>query len=249
MDEGVEGEAELLLGHDVEDDELVAAVVDVLEGLEEAGGVAEQVADHDDDAARGDALGDLVEDGRELRLAADLGRVDEAEEVEELALARLGGEEFAYARVERREPHAVLLADEHRGEARGEVLGVLELGEAAALELGGQVAAVVHRAGAVEAEHDADVGLGHGLLDVVAVLAAVDLPVDHLDLVAREVLAVVGELDGGALLGAAVAAGDEAVHGRAAHELAAVDRGRRRDGQPLHEGGEGGDGHGAGRRG
>jgi hypothetical protein len=57
-----EGEVELGGVEDMEDDDVVAAVAAVAEAGEEAGGVVEQVADHDDDAALAESLSQFMQD-------------------------------------------------------------------------------------------------------------------------------------------------------------------------------------------
>ena len=62
-------------------------------------------------------------------------------------------------------------------------------------------AAVGHGGGGVEADGGAEVGFLFVLLDVVAVGAGEDGPVEVFEFVAGDVLAVLGELDGEALVG------------------------------------------------
>ena len=69
-------------------------------------------------------------------------------------------------------------------------------------------APVVHRGAGVDDERDADVALFLVLLDVVAVGAGEDAPVEPAEVVAGGVLAVLGELDVEAVEGAAVQAAD-----------------------------------------
>ena len=64
-----------------------------------------------------------------------------------------------------------------------------------------------------------EIGLLLELLDVVAIAARVDLPVDRGEIVARHVLAILGELDAEALERAAVQTGEEALDDRARLEL------------------------------
>ena len=69
----------------------------------------------------------------------------------------------------------------------------------------------LHRLGRVEEDRRREVGLLFVFLDVEPVAAAVDLPVDVLGVVAGHVLAVLGELDREAVVGAGVHARDVAL--------------------------------------
>ena len=85
------------------------------------------------------------------------------------------------------EPGGVALVDDEVAERGGQALGVVEPGAVLARES--------HRAAAVEHDVAAQVGLGLELLEVVAVGAGEDAPVEPPDVVAGDVVAVLGKLD------------------------------------------------------
>ena len=86
-------------------------------------------------------------------------------------------------------PARILLMQDEVGQAGGDELGVAELAHRIGRALVG------HRAAGVEHDVAAEVGRDFVLLDVVAVGLGVDPPVDALDVVARHVLAVLGEIE------------------------------------------------------
>ena len=86
--------------------------------------------------------------------------------------------------------------------------------------------AVAHRLAGVDEQPRDEVRLLLVLLEVVALGAAVDLPVDVLDVVAGGVLAVLGELDGEPVPRAAVPAGEVALDDLPGLQLQAVDAGQ-----------------------
>ena len=100
--------------------------------------------------------------------------------------------------VEGHQADRVALAVHQVAERGREARAVLELRHAAR--------AVPHRAAHVEHQVAIEVGLLFELLDVVAIAARVDLPVDRRQIVAGDVLAVFGELDAEAFERAAVQA-------------------------------------------
>ena len=106
----------------------------------------------------------------------------------------------------------VLLLEDHVGEGGGDPLGVLELGDVA---FGG----VGHGLAGIEQDVGEEVGFLLVLLEVVLVGLGPDFPVDVADVVALRVLAVLGELDGEAVVGALVEAGDEALDDQAGLEV------------------------------
>ena len=226
----LERERQLVVVADLDGDYFVAAEAQVVERPEEFLGVSEEVADHEDDAAPRDALGNLVEDAGHVGLAAGLQRVEPLQDAAHLRGLGLGGDEVADSRVVGGEAHGVLLVDEQVGERRGDVLAVLELREAASRG----APAVAHRAGGVEDDRRAQVGLVDVLLDVEALAASGEAPVEGARVVARDVSAVLGELGAGALPGALVAPGDEAVDGAVREELDSGELPQRRVRQPLH---------------
>ena len=117
--------------------------------------------------------------------------------------------------VEGDDADAVALPLREVGEARAEIAAVFELRDAAAREL--------HRLRDVEQDREVGVGVGFVLLDVVAVGARVQPPVDAADVVAGDVAAVLGEVDRRAEERRAVQAVDEAVDDGPREQLEVAD--------------------------
>ena len=87
-----------------------------------------------------------------------------------------------------------------------------------------------------------EVGLFLVLLDVVPIAARVDLPVERGEIVAGQVLPVLGELDAETFVGAAVQPGEEPFHHRARFQLHGPqprDDGRIQEPQVARGGGRG----------
>ena len=226
----LEREGALFGGDRLDRDDLVVAEAEMVQRLEEFRAGRIEVADDEDDGPPWNALGDLVQDVRHLRLAAGTDGVDGLEDVADLRRLGLGGHEGPHRGVVGDEADGVLLSDEQVGDRGGEMTGVVKLGESVRRGL----AAVGHRARDVEDDRRAQVGLVDVLLDVEALTARDQLPVEVAQVVAGHVLAVLGELDARALAGAAVLARNEAVDGAVRQELQVSDRLQRRLRQPLH---------------
>ena len=86
-----------------------------------------------------------------------------------------------------RQADRVALLHGQVAERPGELAGVLDLGDAGR--------AKTHRAAGVEHEAAAQIGVGLELLDVEPIRPAVGPPVEPPQIVARDVLAILGELD------------------------------------------------------
>ena len=123
-----EREVELGRVEDVEDDDLVAAVAEVLEPGEDPGRTSskrsEKIADH---PALLEPLGQVVEDHAQVRLLPRGGDVEQVDQL--LQVRRLAGRlEVAPDRVvEERQADRILLLEDHVGERRDDELRVLEL--------------------------------------------------------------------------------------------------------------------------
>ncbi len=128
----------------------------------------------------------------------------------DLQVLRRGGDEIHDVLVEGDDADAIALLLGEHGERGGEEPGVVELGEPLASE--------AHRAGDVEQEGEAGVGVGFELLHVEAVGAGEEPPVDAADVVSRHVGPVLGEVYGSSEVGRAMKAADEALDHRAGEE-------------------------------
>ncbi len=129
----------------------------------------------------------------------------------EMARGAAGGEVEPDLGVERGHPHGVLLAHHQVGQHRGQVRGVLELGDARRLAVG-------HRSAAIEQDLGAEVGFLLVLFDIKPVGAPENPPVEVPRIVAGGVLAMLGELDAEPLVGAGVQARDEPLDDAPGHQ-------------------------------
>ncbi len=184
-----EGEVEFVIGHDLHDEDFVAFVAEVVEGLHEGVGVVEEVGDEDDHLAAVEAFGDFVEDGADggVELGGDF--FEGAGDGEEVGGGGAGGDEVAEFLVEGDEADGVLLVENEVAEAHGDELCVAEFGE------GIVFAFVAHGAGGVDDDVGAEVGGDFVLFDVVAIRLSEDAPIDALCIIARNVLPMLGKVE------------------------------------------------------
>jgi hypothetical protein len=112
-------------------------------------------------------------------------------------------------------PDAIALPLREVGEARPDVRRVFQLGNAAAGER--------HRSRDIEQDREIGVGVGLVLLDVVAIGARVQPPVDAADVVAGDVAAMFGEVDRRAEVRRAMEAVDESLDDGPRQDLEVAD--------------------------
>ena len=176
--------------------------------------VAEQVGDHDHEAAPRQCFGEAAE-GRQERRGVSRARplaprplehLDHAREMRPLRPCR-------HARadpiVEHGAAHRIAVREREPGQARGERGGTVVLAESAAAADG--LGLVVHARRAVHHERESEVRLLLELLHVEPVLPPPDLPVHPPRIVATDILAVLEELDRLPLVGALVQARERAL--------------------------------------
>src|SRR5215467_6436068 len=127
----------------------------------------------------------------------------------------------------------------------------LEAGEADEAEGGGEAGSVAqlgrlaesHGAGAVEEEVEVQVLLVHEELQVEAIEAAIDVPVDVAEVVARAVRAIIGELHAHALVRALALAPSPSAEGAPREEGQALELSQELRRQKILSPGRGGGGH------
>ena len=136
-------------------------------------------------------VGDLMQRPGDVRAAADFEAIERDEQVPQMSGLRARRQRIHDAIAESDEPDAVALPVHQIAERRREAGGVVELRDAAR--------GVCHRSADVDEQLAVKVGFLFELLDVVAVAPRVDLPVHRGEVVAGDVLAVLGELDAEAL--------------------------------------------------
>src|SRR5437899_121084 len=98
--------------------------------------------------------------------------------------------------------HRVALLHRQVSERSRELPCILDLGQAARAE--------THRAAGIEDEAAAQVGVGLELLDIEAVRPAIDAPVEPAEVIARDILSVLSELDARTAMRARMPARDAA---------------------------------------
>ena len=193
----------------MDDEALVVAIAEMLEGVDELVGIEPEVGDEDDEGSTGEAVGQLMDALGEGGVTAGFGFFEGFEEAVEVQRGRGGGQFEADRVIDGDEAGEVLLVGEEVGEAGGEVSAVVHLvGE-------------LHGHGGIEDDGSAEVGFLFVELDVVAVGAGVGSPVEVAEFVAGDVFAVFGEFDGEAAVGGFVEAGDDAFDDLASDELEA----------------------------
>jgi len=189
----------------------------------------QQVGDQDDQAALPNRGGDLFEGfGQVGGLAGGLA-FEDSHQPAEVAGPVARGEIVGDPVVEGDQADGVALAGEEVGDRGGGGPGIIPLGVRAR--------AVAHRPAGVDDQVAAEVRLVLEPLDVVAVRAGEQLPVDVPGVVAGGVFAILAELDGEAVIGAPVDPLDEPLDRHPRPDLEALD---------AHQG-PGVDGRGRGR--
>jgi len=206
-DLAVEGEIDFGLVEEMDDEALVVAIAEMLEGVDELVGIKPEVGDEDDEGSTGEAVGQLMDALGEGGVSAGLGFFEGFEEAVEVERGRGGGQFEADLVIDGDEAGEVLLVGQEIGEAGGEVSAVVHLvGE-------------LHGHGGIEDDGSAEVGFLFVEFDVVAVGAGVGSPVEVAEFVAWDVFAMFGEFDGEAAVGGLVEAGDDAFDDLASDEL------------------------------
>lgn len=225
----VEGKAEFRGIEDLEGAEFVTAGGQAGKGTDECRGIDKEIGDQNDETPFADEIGGTFE-GRDQVGGATGGRgLDGVVDVAEMAGAMTCREEFTDLVIEGNETDGIALLMEEVGEGGGEGGGVAGL---VVVE-----GAVLHGTGTIEEQVATEVGFVLELLDVMAVGPGEDPPVEMARIIAGGVLAILGELDGEAVVRAAMEAGPESLDDGAGAEFEAAD-GHERLG--MDEGGAGG---------
>ena len=151
-----------------------------------------------------DRLGQLVQHRDEPGLALRLGLLEDVEDRHQVRgippRRDVAHDPVGHAG----QPDRVALLERQVPDGPGDPPGVLDLGHARRAE--------VHRAAGIQHQAAAQVGIGLELLDEEPVRAAVGPPVQPPQIVARDILAIFGELDARAAVRAGMPARDRAQH-------------------------------------
>ena len=110
----------------MEDDELVLAEIEVVEGFHNLFRVVEQVADEDEEAAFRDALGDIMQNRGGIGIDSGFRLVQDLQNAADLARTACGTDEIQRLVIEGDEARGVALFDVEIGERGGEILRVFE---------------------------------------------------------------------------------------------------------------------------
>ena len=197
----VEWEIQFIVVHDVEDQDVMTGAAKSGQSFEGFFFATEEVRCDDHQAAFGVGVVDFAKDFRQVGLIGHGGLFEGSVDRLQVAAACAPGEFGADLLVEDRQANGVLLTKAHVGQAgrdRGSVIKFVEW-----------TAAVGHAGRRVDQQSAPQVGVFFVLLDVESVLATPDFPVDVAQVVARDVLPVLNELDGLAEVGTAVHAREE----------------------------------------
>ena len=184
--------------------------------------LVEAVGQHDDDAAAGDAFGEVVEDRGKTGAFLVRPLVEQVDQ--QLHVRRRAGrpDEAAHGVIIDDQAAGVLLMQRQVRQGGGGHGGVVVLADERHPIAAADAGAVAHGLAGVHQHPEGQVGFFLVLLEVEAAGAAVDLPVEVLEVVAGDVLAVLGELDGEAVIWALVHAGEIALDDEAGLQLQAA---------------------------
>ena len=197
----------------VEHDQVIAEKPQRFDRFEDVVRLVVEIRDEEQDAAALEVLGHLLERLAQVARPRRFGAIERVQhDVEVLRRRRHVRHDLG---VERHDADPIALLLRHVGEARAEKRPVLELRHPAARE--------PHRLRDVEQNREVRVGVGFVLLDVEAVGAREQAPVDAPDVVARHVAAVLGEVDRRAEIRRTVQAVDEPVDDRSREQIEAAD--------------------------
>ena len=201
----VEVELQFLSVEKVKKDDLVLAVAQVKDRVEDFRRLVQHVRYDEDHGPHADRLRNLVKCRGEKGVSLGLDRPEYLKELLNLGWVSLGRQDLGLSATEGMKSNGVPLADVEVGEGADETLAELEL----ALRV-----AEAHGSAAVEGEVASQVGLGLELLEVIAVGAGEHPPVHTLGILARSILTVLGEFHAGTLVRATVMPGYASLHGK-----------------------------------
>ena len=197
----LEGEAHLLRVEQVEYTHVVSTEPEVAEGAGEFRRVDEQVGDDHHECPLPDRLGQFMEHVRQLGSALRAGLLDDVEDLPQVgrAAARREGPHDFGGRAG--DADGVSLLTGEVAERPADPSGVVDLGKrlGARGRLGRGEA---HRPARVEHDHEPEVRVGLVLLDIETIGAAEGPPVEPPQVVAGDILAILGKLDARAAMGA-----------------------------------------------
>ena len=158
----------------------------------------------DDEGTLTNRFGELMQQRHELATAGRFDAFEQIEERDEMGRTTARRDLSDNAIGDTGEADGVALLDGEIGESGGNAFGEIDLLDVAGAE--------GHRAAGVDHEAEAEGCVGFRVLDVVTVGAAEGAPIEAAEVVARDVLAILGELDARAAVRADVSARDVALH-------------------------------------
>ncbi len=203
----VKGKRQLIRIQQLEHDDVIAARPEMPQPLDDWFRIVEQIGNQHDQAAPDQRLGQLLQRTGHVGAPPGAKALERDENAVQMAAPRAGREPQRNLLVEGDEPGGIALPVHQERQRAGQHGAVFELAHR-------RGAAIAHRSADVEQQVALDVRLFLILLDVVTVAARVDLPVERGEIVAVDVLAVLGELDAEALVRAAMKAREKSLHDR-----------------------------------
>src|SRR5271166_383385 len=204
----------------VEDDDLVPAVAEVLEPGHDPGRIIKEVGEDGHHPPLLEPFRQVVQYRTHVRFLACRSHVEHVEELLEVRWLTGRTQVAADGVVEETQADRVLLLDDHVGQRRNDELSVLELGYVLAR-------GVRHRFAGVQKQVQEQVRVLLVLLEVKLVRLGPDLPIHVADVVPRHILAVLGELDGEAVVGAGMHSRDVALDHKPGLEIEPLEASQR----------------------
>ncbi len=171
----------------MEERDIVLAKPQMLEAPAQLRGLDKEIGDDDNQGPLPNRFGQLVQGGHQTRLALGFELFHEVEQGGEMRRIAARRQLRDNALGDRVQSDGVSLLDREVAEGRAKLQGVFEFGDA--------FRAKAHRAARVDDEAATQVCVRLELLHIEPIAAAVRSPVEPPQVVARHVLAVLGELD------------------------------------------------------
>ena len=232
--ETLEGKGQFLFRKQMKNHQLVLAIVEVMQRLDDFIRFVEKVADQHHQSAFGNALGHAVQNRPDIGVLAGFGRMQFLENPPHLARPTAGPHVTAQFLVEGRQSDRIALFDIQIRKRRGQMFGVAEFRQRHAIDLRRRCSGVFHRTGHIHDHHRALVGFLDVLLDDVAIALRHHPPVEIFRVVAGRILAVLGKFDGKSLVRRGVPTAQRTEHALAGIPFETTHHAHRFVGQQLH---------------
>ncbi len=162
----------------------------MLEAFFELRRIDEEIGDDDNESALPHGFREFIEDFRETRFPLGFGFLERIEKQFQVGGGSFGGDVLNNLFRDGRDPNRIALLCREVGERRTNTPPVIDFGQHSFRRK-------PHGSAGVEDSTAAEVGVGLELFDVVPVGTAERAPIESAQIVAGDVLSVLGELDAG----------------------------------------------------